>query len=222
MTDQTLNRLRAGNPFPAATAVDAEALFDRIVLAPADRRAARAPRRHRRPVLVLVTAVVVCGLLASGAYAISGWLGHIIDGPTVKAEYAEAQKQLTMPPGYSWPPLHWPANTVTSRGAGGSFAVSLDQDAWECYWVDAIHSDDAAAQRRAQAALDDLMTNHIVIAPAGAPEDYTPPQSSRTPTLAFADDGGYRYKQRMYAAAAAGEPKLLEQSCRANGPASHG
>ena len=223
MTDHSLNRLRAANPFPAATTVDADALFDRIVLTPPDSRLARKPRRYRRPVLVLVTAVLVCGLLASAAYAISGWLGgHIITGPTVKAEYVAAQKQLTMPSGYSWPPFHWPADSVTSRGAGGSMAVSLDQVAWECYWVDAIHSGEVAAQQRAKSALDDLMTHHIVIAPKGAPEDYTPPQSSRTPTLAFADDGGYQYKQRMYAEAAAGRPGLLEQSCRVNGPASHG
>ncbi|MFL5942026.1 MAG: hypothetical protein ACJ75L_02010 [Gaiellaceae bacterium] len=223
MTDHTLNRLRAANRFPAATAVDAEALFERIVLAPPDRRLARPQRRYRRPAVVLVAAVVACGLLASAAYAISGWLGgHIIAGPTVKAEYVAAQKQLTMPPGYEWPRFHWPANSVTSRGAGGSMAVSLDQDAWECYWVDAIHSGDAAAGQRAEDVLNGLMANHIVIAPAGAPEDYTPPQSARTPTLAYADDGGYQYKQRMYAEAAAGRPQLLEQSCKANGPASHG
>jgi|tagenome__1003787_1003787.scaffolds.fasta_scaffold20988255_3 hypothetical protein len=221
MTDQTLNRLRAANPCGEATAPDADALFDRIVLAPADRRLAHRPRRHsRRLAIVLVAAVVVCGLLASGA--ISGWFTHVITGPTVKAEYAAAQKQLAMPPGYRWPPLHWPSNSVTSRGAGGAFAVSLDQDAWECYWVDSIRSGDDAAQQRAKAALDNLLRNHIVVAPAGAPEDYTPPQSARTPTLAFADDGGYELKQRMYADAAAGKPKLLEQSCRANGPASHG
>ena len=178
MTDHTLNRLRAANRFPAATAVDAEALFERIVLAPPDRRLARPQRRYRRPAVVLVAAVVACGLLASAAYAISGWLGgHIIAGPTVKAEYD---------------------------------------------WVDAIHSGDAAAGQRAEDVLDGLMANHIVIAPAGAPEDYTPPQSARTPTLAYADDGGYQYKQRMYAEAAAGRPQLLEQSCKANGPASHG
>ena len=220
MTDQTLNRLRTANPFPAATAVDAEALFDRIVHAPADRRLARTPRRHsRRLTLVLVAAALVCGVLASGA--ISGWFTHIVTGPTVKAEYAAAQKQLTMPPGYSWPPLDWPANSVTSRGAGGAFAVFRDQDAWECYWVGAIHSGDVAAQRRAKAALDDLMANHAVIAPAGAGEDYSPPQGEETPTMVFAHDGGgYQYTQRMYAEAAAGEPQLLEQSCRANGPAS--
>jgi hypothetical protein len=223
MTDHILNRLSAANPVPAGTVVDTDALFDRIVLTPPDRRLDRPRQRRRRSTLVLVTAVVVCGLLASGAYAISdGWFGHAIGGATVKAEYAAAPKQLTLPPGYGWPPLHWPSNSVTSEGAGGSFAVSIDQDDWECYWVGAIHSGDAAAQRRAQSALDDLMTNHIVVAPAGAPEDYTPPHSSDTPTLAFADDGGYQYKQRMYADAAVGKPKQLEQSCRANRPSSNG
>lgn len=223
MTNQTMNRLRAANPFLATTAVDADALFDQILAAPPDRRLGRAPRRYRRPMLVLVAAVAVCGLLASAAYAISDLFGgHIIAGPTIQSEYTAAQKQLPVPPGYAWPPLNWPSNAVSSRGAGGAFAVSLDQDAWECYWVDAIHSDDAAAQRRAQAALNTLMTNNIVIAPAGSPEDYTPPQSFQRPTLAFADDGGYQYKQRMYAEAATGRPRLLEQSCRANGPSSHG
>ena len=56
---------------------------------------------------MLVAAVVACGLLASAAYAISGWLGgHIIAGPTVKAEYVAAQKQLTLPPGYEWQRFH--------------------------------------------------------------------------------------------------------------------
>ena len=218
MTDHALSRLRAANPFPATAAVHDETLFDQIVLAPPDRRLLRANRRYRRPVLVLAVALITCGLLASAAYAISGWIGHIIDGPTVQAEYTAAQKQLVMPPGDRWPPLNWHKNEVTSRGAGGAFAVSIDQVAWECYWVDAIRSDDVAGQRRANAALDDLMANHIVIAPAGSPEDYTPPQSAQTPTLAFADDGGYQYKQRMYAEAAAGKPQLLEQSCLANGP----
>ena len=220
MTDHTLNRLRAANPFPAGTAVDSDALFDRIVAESPDRPTARTRRPHsRRLALVVLAVVAVGGILAVGKA--SGWFNHIIAGPTVKAEYAAAQKQLTMPPGYDWPPLHWPPNSVTSQGAGGSFAVNIDQDAWECYWVGAIHSGNAAGQRRAHAALDDLMKNHIVIAPAGSPEDYTAPQSSRTPTAVFADDGGYQYKQRMYADAAAGRPQQLEQSCRANGPDSH-
>jgi hypothetical protein len=223
MTDHTLNRLRAANPFPAGTAVDADALFDSIVAESPDRRLARKPRRSRRTGLVLVTAALVCGLLASGAYGLSdGWFGHAIGGATVKAEYLDAQKQLSMPPGYKWPALHWPSNSVTSPGGGGAMAVSIDQDYWECYWVGAIHSGDVAAQRKAHATLGDLMTNNIVVAPDGAPEDYTPPGATEKPTLAFADDGGYQYKQRMYADAAAGHPQQLEQSCRANGPGSQG
>jgi hypothetical protein len=220
MTDHTMKRLSAANQFPVATTVDADGLFDRIVLETPDRRLDRAPRRHRRPVLVLAAAVVVCGLLASAAWGISSLLGGaVIEGPTVKAEYLAAQKQLTLPPGYTWPALNWPKNSVTSLGAGGSFAVTNDQDDWECYWVDAIHSGDIAAQQRAQAALDDLMKNHIVIAPDGASENYSPPNAEDNPTLVFANDGGYQFKQRAYAEAADGEPKQLEQSCRANGPA---
>ncbi len=219
MTDDTLNRLSAANPFRPATTVDADALFVRIVLTPPDRRLEGTPRRHRRPALVLILAVVACGLLASGAYAISSLWGGVIGGPTVKAEYAAAQKQLTLPPGYTWPALNWPPHSVTSRGAGGSFAVANDQEDWECYWVAAIKEGDTAAQERAHAALVDLMTNHIVIAPLGASEDWSPPAAESTPTMVYARDGGYHFVQRMYALAAAGKPGLLAQSCRANGPA---
>jgi hypothetical protein len=221
MTDHTLNRLSAANPFPAATTVDAAALFDRIVASPGDGRLAGTSKRRRRGrTFVLVTALVACGLLASAAYGISSLLGDVIGGSTVKAEYAKAKTQLTLPPGYTWPKLHWPPNTVTSRGAGGGFAVAYDQGAWECYWVKAIHSGDAAASRRAQAALDDLMTKNSTIAPAGASENWSPPATD-TPTQVFADDGGFQYKQRIYAAAAAGNPKQLEQSCINNGPGTY-
>jgi hypothetical protein len=224
MTHNTLNRLAAANPFRAASTVDADVLFDRILLTPPDGRLESKPRPRRRTALVLVTALVVCGLLASGAYGISSLLGGVIGGTTVKSEYLKAQQQLTLPPGYAWPPLHWPAHTVTSLGAGGSFAVNNDQDIWECYWVNAIKSADVAAGRRAHAALDDLLTNHAVIAPSGASENWSPPNAESTPTMVFADDGGYQFKQRAYAEAADGKPKLLEESCRANGPApgSHG
>jgi hypothetical protein len=224
MTDDTLNRLSAANPFRATTTVDAGALFDRIVLTPPDRRLGGKPRPRRRTVLVLVTAIVVCGLLASGAYGISSLLGGVIDGPTVKSEYLKAQQQLTLPRGYAWPPLHWPAHSVTSRGAGGSFAVAVDQGIWECYWAGAIKDGDVAAQRRAHAALDDLLANHAVVAPNGASENWSPPNAESTPTMVFADDGGYQFKQRAYARAATGDSRLLQESCRANGPApgSHG
>lgn len=221
MTDHTLNRLSAANPFAVATAVDGEALFDRIVSSAGDRRLAGTPKRRRGRTFVLVTALVACGLLASAAYGISSLFGDVIGKAVVKAEYAKATKQLTLPPGYSWPKFSWPAHTVTSRGAGGGMAVGFDQGAWECYWVSAIHSGDGAAARRAHVALDDLMTKNSVIAPAGASENWSPPNAEDTPTQVFADDGGFQYKQRMYADAAAGKPELLEQSCRNNGPATY-
>jgi hypothetical protein len=222
MTDHTLNRLSAANPFSAATTPDAEALFERIVASPGDRRLAATPAKRRRGrAFVLVTALVACGLLASAAYGISSLLGDVIGGPTVKAEYAKAKTELTLPPGYAWPKLHWPAHTVTSRGAGGGYAVAFDQGAWECYWVTAIHAGDAAASRRAHIALDDLLAKNSVVAPAGASENWSPPIAEDTPTQVFADDGGLQYKQRMYAAAAAGNPQQLEQSCRNNGPATY-
>jgi hypothetical protein len=217
MTDDTLNRLSAANPFRATTTADADELFDRIVLTPPDRRLEGKPRPRRRTALVLVAAVVVCGLLASGAYGISSLLGGVITGPTVKAEYLKAEHQLNLPPGYTWPAFHWPANSVASVGAGGSFAVFDAQDIWECYWVSAIKDGNIAAQNRAHAALEDLLTNHAVIAPNGASENWSPPDAESTPTMVFADDGGYQLEQRTYAEAADGNPKLLDESCRANG-----
>lgn len=220
MTDHILNRLAAANPYTVSTRVDADALFERIVLEPGDSRFARTQRpRYRRRALVLVAAIVACGLLASVAYGISSLLGgKSIGGPAVKAEYAAAEKQLTLPPGYNWPPLDWSPNSVTSPGGGGAFALFFDQDAWECYWVGAIHSGDQTAQRRARAALDDLMKNHVVLAPKGASEDWSPPQATDIPIEVYGDRGSYQYTLRTYAEAAAGKPHLLEESCRANGP----
>lgn len=65
------------------------------------------------------------------------------------------------------------------------------------------------------------MAENSVIAPAGASENWSPPNAEDTPTQVFADDGGFQYKQRMYADAAAGKPQLLEQSCRNNGPSTY-
>ena len=219
-TDRTLDRLRRANPARPTSGHD-DALFAQIVAAPGDPRLGRPQRRSRRR-LVFVVALAAAVILVPTGVALDRWVFGPVPPTVTKQEYKDAQHDLTLPPGVTWPQLHIPPDSMTGAGAGGGHAVLLAQNAWECYWVDAIHSDDAAAQRRAKSALGDLMRNHIVVAPAGAPEDYTPPQSAQTPTLAFADDGGYQYKQRMYAQASAGRPRLLEQSCRANGPASHG
>jgi hypothetical protein len=66
---------------------------------------------------------------------------------------------------------------------------------WECYWADAIRSGDEQAQQRAHAELSSLFANHVVIAPAGAPK--TGSHRPSFPVVAFADDGGYQYKQQI-------------------------
>jgi hypothetical protein len=217
-TDSAFERLRAANPVHATTAVAADSLFDRITGAAPDHRVRGAGRPYRRAVLVLAVVVALVAVLASTAPAISNWIGDVIGKNEVDSEYVAAQSDLRLPPGYNWPEQNFPSDSVTSRGAGGGFAVFAAQGAWECYWVRAIDDRDAAAQRRARAALRDLMANHVVVAPDGASENWSPARAATTPTATFADDGGYEYKQKMYAAAVAGNPQLLEQSCRVNGP----
>ncbi|HEY1512105.1 MAG TPA: hypothetical protein VGF66_00015 [Gaiellaceae bacterium] len=214
--DTTLTRLRAANPVADASTIDDEALFERIVELPTE-TARRRPRRKPR-MLVLVAATFVAAVAASTAYALTHWVfPDVVHAPVSRAEYERAQTILELPPGYTWPAIDFRADTVMLRGGGGSMAVSIDQSAWECYWAGAIHRGDAAAATHAHAVLDDLMKNRISIAPQGAPENWGPTNAT-FPWLVYADDGGYQYKQRIYAEAAAGKPAGLEQSCRANGP----
>jgi hypothetical protein len=216
MTDHTtLARLRAANPVAEAPMAD-DALFDRIVALPAEAPRRRAGRNRR--MLVLVAATFVAAIAASTAYALSHWVfTDIVRAPVSRAEYKKAQTILELPPGYTWPAIDFRDDTVMVRGGGGSMALSIDQSAWECYWAGAIESSDTAGAARAQGVLDDLMKNRISIAPAGAPENWAP-ENAPFPHLVYADDGGYQFKQRIYAEAAAGKPAELEQSCRANGP----
>jgi hypothetical protein len=44
----------------------------------------------------------------------------------------------------------------------------------------------------------------------------TPLVPPKTPYAIFADDGGYQWMQEMYTLAAAGHPRRLIDSCRAN------
>ncbi len=124
---------------------------------------------------------------------------------------------LTLPPGATWPDLNIPANSVTTRGGGGAYAVMIAMGSWECYWADAIRSGDDQAQQQSHAALTSLLHDHAVIAPAGASENWAP-TGHAFPVVAFADDGGYQYKEKIWAQAAAGNPQNLIQSCKANGP----
>jgi hypothetical protein len=214
--DTAIDRLRAAKPLVVASSVDHEALFARITSTAPDRRLRASRRRRTRPVLVFAVALACVAVIASTALALSGWIGNIIGPSEVNSEFAQAEGELRLPPGYSWPKFNFPANSVTSPGAGGSYAVDMAQSAWECYWVQSIRRHDDAGQQSARAALNDLMTNHVVIAPKGASENWSPPSTGK-PVATYADDGGYQFKQRAYAQAAAGDPQLLEQSCRANG-----
>ena len=215
--DSTLAYLRRLNPVPEAASVDGAELFERITSLPQDERPA--PRRSatRRRVALVAVALAATAILATTAFAVANWFGDVVKPAVTKQEYKTAQSELTLPPGVTWPELNVDPNSVTSRGGGGSSAVMIAMGSWECYWADAIRSGDEQAQQRAHAELNSLFANHVVIAPAGASENWFPTDHA-FPVVAFADDGGYQYKQQMYADAAAGRPKSLLQSCRANGP----
>jgi hypothetical protein len=217
--DRTILRLRRANPYPRPATVEGTELFARITARPPDRRIARGATPRRRRVLVLAVSFGLMALLASTAYAISNWVFNSAVRPKVtKQEYRLAQHELTLPPGASWPKLHVDPNSVTSRGAGGGHAVLISQNAWECYWVKAISRGDTAGQQRAQTELDALLANNILVAPTGAPEDWTPPNPPQVPYAVFAHDGGLEWVRKTYALAAAGHPHRLAQTCRANAP----
>jgi hypothetical protein len=215
--DSTLLRLRKANPYPRPTTVDGANLLARITAHPPDSRLrGRATPLHRRGLVVAVSFVVMA-LLASTAYALSNWVFSSAVKPKVtKLEYRRAQQELPLPPGYSWPALPIDPNSVTSRGAGGGHAVLISQNAWECYWVQAIKAGDGAAQQRAQSRLSALLTGNLIVAPVGAPEDWVPPNPPDAPFAVFAHDGGLEWIRATYALAAAGHPRRLSQSCRAN------
>ena len=222
-TDSTILRLRKANPVPQPAAVDEADLFDRITALEPDSRLeqpqTRATRNRRRRGLVLVLAAFAVAVLASTAFAISNWLmGDVVEPPVTRAEYVQAQKQLTLPPGYTWPKMYIPANSVTGVGAGGGHAVLAAMNAWECYWVDAVRDGDTAAAQQAHAQLDALMAHNIIEAPAGAPENYAPPNPPAVPYAVFAHDGGLDWIREGYAMAAAGNPQRVSDSCRANKP----
>jgi hypothetical protein len=215
--DSTLAYLRRLNPVPQAASVDGAELFEQITSLPQDERPTARRSPNRRRVALVAVALAATAILATTAFAVANWFGDVVKPAVTKQEYKTAQSDLTLPPGVTWPELNVDPNSVTSRGGGGSSAVMVAMGSWECYWADAIKSGDEQAQQRAHAELNSLFANHVVIAPAGASENWFP-TGHPFPVVAFADDGGYQYKQQMYADAAAGRPKQLFQSCRANGP----
>jgi hypothetical protein len=219
MTDDLLlQRLRRANPVPAPDMTDDPDLFVRITSGSGDPRLAqRARRRRPRPALVVAIALVLTAAAASTAFAVSHWNhAQVVKQPVTKREYLDAQRGLTLPPGATWPEYRMMPNTVTGKGAGGGYAVITAQHAWECYWVDTIRSRDVAGQRRAHAALEQLLANNILEAPPGAPEDWAPSPAPTVPYAVFAHDGGLQWIEANYALAAAGKPGRLIQSCKAN------
>lgn len=221
-TRSIMFRLRRANPVPEPPDGDAADLFARITALPADSRLEgprrRAPLRRRRALVLAFTTLVLAALLASTAVAVSRWIGgDVVEPPVTRQEYLEAQSQLTLPPGVEWPePEPLQSDSVTTRGAGGGRAVLIAMNAWECYWVRAIRSDDEAAGLRAQDELNTLLAHNVFEAPAGAPEGWTPTPLPPVPFAVFAHDGGLDWTRRAYEQAAAGDPGNLTDSCRAN------
>jgi hypothetical protein len=220
-SDALLTRLQAANPEPLLLQTDSLDLFNEITAQPADPRLATPERKPflRRRGLVVVIAFALA-VLASTAFTVSRLVRDDVVGPDVtKAEYLAAQSQLELPPGATWPHIGFgPANSVTGRGAGGGMAVLNAQNAWECYWVRAIRTGDTGAQLRAHAALNALVAHNMLEAPAGASENYRPTNPPEVPFVVFAHDGGLAWIRQSYAEAAAGHPRNLISSCRANAP----
>lgn len=213
-----LSRLRGANPVPSPTPAEDEALFSRITSLPRETRPRRSLAR-RRGIAVVAIALVAAALVASTAFAISQWFGGNVVKPHVtRSEYRQAQAQLTLPPGDRWPVLRVDSNSVTGRGAGGGHAVLIAENAWQCYWADALRTHDTAAAARAQSVLESLLRNNTIVAPAGAPEDWLPATPPPRPFVIFARDGGYEWLRDTYALAAAGHPQRLVETCRANAP----
>jgi hypothetical protein len=214
--DSALAHLRRLNPVPKAASVDGAELFERITSLPPDERlAARRPTYRRRIALVAV-ALAAMAILATTAFAVANWFGDAVEPAVTKQEYETAQGELTLPPGATWPSFRIVPNSVTSRGAGGGYAVLIAMNRWECYWVDAIRRGDEPAQERSHATLAGLLQNNVLEAPKGAPENYTPPNPPSVPYAVFAHDGGLDYIRGMYRDAASGDAKSLAQSCKAN------
>lgn len=206
----SIHRLIEANPVPAPAAIDDPELFARIVALPRERR-----RRPRKRVAVAI-ALAGAALLTSSAVAVDHWLTGAVKPDVTQAEYRDAQSLLPLPPGAAWPVLHVDPNSMTGRGAGGGRAVDIAMTMWECHWASAIRTGDVAAQQRSRRVLLGLLAKHVVVAPNGAPEDWAPADPPAYPYAVFADDGGYQFKQRIYAEAAAGDARGVAQSCRAN------
>jgi hypothetical protein len=163
------------------------------------------------------SAVAVVVLVVSTEFAATGrTAGEIVTASAAQAEYAQAQRLLRLPPGYTWPPMTFPyANSVTSLGAGGEDAVLVSQTAWDCYRSNAIRDRDREASSEAHAVIDDLLAHHFVLEPTGAPEGWRP---SIAPPFPWAGTfrQGYDWMVANEEEATRGDISGLASSCRAN------
>jgi hypothetical protein len=207
----SIDRLTAANPVPAPTTVTDDALFARIVALPRE-RARRRPRRRVAVAIVFAAAAI----LTSTAVGVDHWLTGAVKPDVMQAQYRDAQSQLELPPGATWPAIRSEPNSMYGGSAGGGYAVEIAITKWECYWADAIRSGDSAGQRRANSVLHELLRNHVVLKPDAAPEDWIPADPPTFPYAVYADDGGYQFELKIFAQAAAGDPSGVAQSCRAN------
>jgi hypothetical protein len=222
---RSMERLLRARP-DVTDAIDRDALFAQIVATAQDHEQPQMSRSGRRRLAIGCIAVAVLCLTAGTAFAVTGFnlFGWHTDTTIVKNPrewqrlYHDATRELTLPPGEHWPDRTLPADTVTSRTGPAGTAVAISQTAWECYWVDAIRHGDGTAGRQARAALDDLLSHHILVAPPGSPENVAPPAGTNPPFEIYASDGGIQFVRKMYRDAASGHPATLIQSCRANGP----
>jgi hypothetical protein len=223
-TDSIMDRLRRANPSREIPYPENAALLEGINALPGDARLdhRRERRRHRRKAVTLAIAFGIAALLASTAVAVSRLIdSEVVRLPVTRQEYYDAQKQLRLPPGGTWPAFVMPPEadiSVTSRGAGGGQAVLIAQNAWECYWVRAIRADDTTGAQLAHSELNNLLAHHILEAPAGASENRTPTPPPAVPVATFAHDGGLDHVRATYRQAAAGDARGVAQSCRANAP----
>ena len=213
--DSTLAYLRRLNPVPEAASVDGAELFERITSLPRDEPAARgAPppaagspsSRSGSPSMALLatTALADLRLVRRRRQAARDEAGvperseraH----PPARSDVARAQRRSEL--GH----LERGRRLLRGDGRDGLLGVLLGGR---------HQSGDEQAQQQSHAELTSLLRDHVVIARRGRPRTGSP-TGHRFPVVAFADDGGYQYKQQMYADA--GGPKNLIQSCRANGP----
>ena len=110
-----------------------------------------------------------------------------------------------LPPGSSWPALNIDPNSVTSkRAGGGSCGPHPRRLPGSATGSKRFGPETWPLRRRAHNRLSTLLAENMLVAPIGAPEDWTPPKPPDAPYAVFAHDGGFEWVRRTYTLAAAG------------------